>query len=214
MTVGVVLHDLGDPEGGATWRSAFDAEAWWAPDLPGHGSTPAPRNGSYDPMAVVTLARRWFAEREGAARVVAAVGQNAHAGAVLAAGAGCDALAVVDGLHGPFRAPAEDVAAMYATVRAIADDPAATGPPPVHGLDPRAAYGYGITVTATFLQRFWGDVAVPVLVVETPASATPASERAERASWFGGPVTSVDVSDATPPTIAAAVGPWVASLGL
>jgi hypothetical protein len=213
LTPALVLHDLGDPEGGAGWRSALDAETWSAPDLPGHGSAPAPRNGAYDPMAVVTLARCWFAAREGGARVVMAVGQNAHAGAVLGAGGGCDALVLVDGLHGPFGSPVEDVAAMYATVRAIADDPAATGPPPTHGLDPRATYGYGVTVTATFLQRFWGDITLPVLVVETPASATPALERAERVSWFAGPVTLAEVPDSSPATIAGAVEPWLATLG-
>jgi hypothetical protein len=133
---------------------------------------------------------------------------------VLASGAGCEALVVVDGLHGRFGTPTEEVAAMYAMVRAIADDPAATAPPPAQGLDPRAAYGYGITVSAPFLRRFWGAVTVPVLVVETPASPTPPDERAERASWFGGPITVVEVADPAPATVVAAILPWAAALGL
>ena len=51
MTV-VLLHDLGDPVGGAGWRSAAPPN-WIIPDLPGHGSTPAVRTGHYDPMSAV-----------------------------------------------------------------------------------------------------------------------------------------------------------------
>ncbi len=214
MRSGLVLHDLGDPEGGAVWRAALPDERWSAPDLPGHGTTPAPRNGAYDPMAVVTLARRWFADQADAGRVLLGVGQNAHGAAVLASGGGCDALVVVDGLHARFGTPAEEVAAMYAMVRAIAEDPAATAPAPPQGLDPRATYGYGVTVSAPFLQRFWAAIGVPVLVVETPASPTPADERAERAAWFAGPVTVVEVADAGPGAALAAVLPWVGALGL
>ena len=66
--------------------------------------------------------------------------------------------------------------------RAILADPSATDPPPVGRTDPRTRHGYGLAVTAPFLQRFWAGVQMPVLVVETPASPTPAGERAERAS--------------------------------
>ena len=55
MTV-VLLHDLGDPVGGARWRSAAPPD-WIIPDLPGHGSTPAVRTGHYDPMSAVAIAR-------------------------------------------------------------------------------------------------------------------------------------------------------------
>jgi len=55
MTV-VLLHDLGDPVGGARWRSAAPPD-WIIPDLPGHGLTPAVRTGHYDPMSAVAIAR-------------------------------------------------------------------------------------------------------------------------------------------------------------
>ena len=50
MTV-VLLHDLGAEEAGEPWRAAAP-DGWIVPDLPGHGSTPAPRHGAYDPMGL------------------------------------------------------------------------------------------------------------------------------------------------------------------
>jgi hypothetical protein len=164
-------------------------------------------------MAVVPLARRHLATDGGKGAVVVGVGQNAHAGLVLAAGGGCRAVAIVDGLHGPFRSSEDEVGAMYATIRAIADDPLATSEAPPRGLDPRASYGYGVSVSEAFLRRFWGAVDVPVLAVETPASPTPPSERAERASWFGGPVELVELGDGSPVQILAAVLSWPAGAG-
>src|SRR5947207_3270257 len=144
MTV-VLLHDLGDPDGGAAWRSAAPPD-WIIPDLPGHGLTPPVRTGHYDPMSVVAIARWTLArQRNGAvASTLVGVGFNAHPALVHAAGGDCDRVVVVDGLWGPWRLPAEEVDAVYAMIRAIAADPAATGPPPGSGLDPRARYGYGV----------------------------------------------------------------------
>src|SRR6476620_9207444 len=147
MTV-VLLHDLGDPGGGAHWRSAAPPD-WIIPDLPGHGATPAIRTGHYDPMSAVAIAR-WAIGREpnGDGATLVGVGHNAHGALVGAAGGGCDRVVVVDGLWGPWRTPAEEVDAFYAMIRAIASDPAATGPPPASGLDSRATYGYGVMSSA------------------------------------------------------------------
>ncbi|MEO6318972.1 MAG: hypothetical protein ABIP36_09340 [Acidimicrobiales bacterium] len=208
MSDTIVLHDLGDPDGGEAWRAAIAATAgcdgWLAPDLPGHGTTPAPRNGAYDPMAVVTLARRSVGEGS----LVVGVGQNAQAALVLAAGGGCSRVALVDGLHGPFDDGAAAVARMYAELRAIAGDPDAVGPSPAAGLDRRATYGYGVHVSAAFLQRFWGAVTVPVLAVETSASRTPSEARNERLAWLGGSTTSVVIDSISPVAVLAEVAVW------
>lgn len=206
MTV-VVLHDLGDPNGGAEWRAA--APNWIVPDLPGHGAAPAPRTGHYDPMAAAAIAR-WSlagADRGGPTTLVG-VGRNAHGALVHAAGGGCDRVVVVDGLWGPWRTPAEEIDAFYAMVRGIAADPAATGPAPTTGLDPRAGYGYGLMTSADFCRRFWATVDQPVLVIETPASATPPDERAERLAWFGGPVTLVEVDTPRPAAMVDRIRGW------
>jgi hypothetical protein len=59
-----------------------------------------------------------------------------------------------------------------------------------------------------FAQRFWGSVTCPVLAIETPGSPTPAQERRERATWFGGPSTLVDLDSDDPAAVAAAVEAW------
>ena len=105
MTV-VLLHDLGDPVGGARWRSAAPPD-WIIPDLPGHGSTPAVRTGHYDPMSAVAIARWTLAHQPNGtdASTLVGVGHNAHSALVGAAGGDCDRVVVVDGLWGPWRGP-------------------------------------------------------------------------------------------------------------
>src|SRR5438552_15414680 len=96
MTV-VLLHDLGDPVGGALWRSAAPPD-WIIPDLPGHGLTPATRTGHCDPMSVVAIARWTLARRQNGAdpSTLIGVGCNAHSALVVAAGGDCDRVVIVD----------------------------------------------------------------------------------------------------------------------
>lgn len=203
---GIVLHDLGDPAAGARWREALP-DGWAAPDLPGHGAAPAPRHGGYDPMGPLTLAR-WHLAGVDPSGTVVGVRQNAHAALVLAAGGGCGAVAVVDGLWGPWATPEGHIADMYRGLRRLIEDPAAVGPPPADGLDPRTAHGYGLGVSSAFCRELWGAVELPVLVIETPGSTTPPGERAERTSWFGGRVTLVELEDDAPSAVMAAVAAW------
>ena len=185
-----LLHDLGSEAAGEPWRAVVP-EGWVAPDLPGHGSTPAPRHGAYDPLGPTTLAR-WALRGQG---LVVGIGQNAHGALILAAGGGCEAVAIVDGLWGAWPAPDDAVDAMYAGIRRMLDDEGATAPPPPRGLDPRTRHGYGVTVSAEFTQKFWGSITCPVVAIETPASRTPPDERAERMSWFGGDTALVELAD-------------------
>jgi hypothetical protein len=210
MTV-VLLHDLGDPVGGAGWRSAAPPD-WIIPDLPGHGLTPPVRTGHYDPMSVVAIARWTLARQRNGAdpSTLIGVGCNAHSALVSAAGGDCDRVAVVDGLWGPWRLPVEEVDAFYAMIRAIAADPAATAPPPASGLDPRARYGYGLMSSARFAERFWATIDQPVLAIETPRSTTPRDERVGRLAWFGGATTLVELDAADAATVVDAIQTWSA----
>ncbi len=203
MTAAYVLHDLGAEEAGAPWRAAAP-EGWAAPDLPGHGSTPAPRHGAYDPLGPMTLAR-WTLAGSGLA---VGLGQNAHGALILAAGGGCDAVAIVDGLWGPWRDAESSVDEMYGAIRRILADEPAIAPPPPGGLDPRTRHGYGVTMSARFAQRFWGTITCPVLAVETPASVTPRDERIERFGWFGGESTLVELDSSEPAVVVRAIADW------
>lgn len=204
MTSAVVLHDLGSDEAGGPWRAVVP-EGWLAPDLPGHGGTPAPRHGAYDPLGPATLAR-W---ELGGSGLLVGLGQNAHGALIVAAGGGCERVAVVDGLWGPWQPPDEQVDEMYTGLRRVADDAAAIAPPPSAGRDPRTLHGYGVHVSAAFCEGFWGSVTVPVLVVETPRSITPPAERAGRIGWFGGPSTLVELAEETPAAVVEAIVSWI-----
>ena len=207
MTV-VLLHDLGDPEGGAGWRAAAPSD-WIVPDLPGHGATPASRTGHCDPMSAVAIARWTIANQaSGDTSTLVGVGHNAHGVLVNAAGGVCDRVVVVDGLWGPWLSPAEEIDAFYAMVRAIAADPAATAPPPTSGLDPRASYGYGVMSSARFARLFWATIDQPLLAIETPRSITPHDERTERMGWFGGATTLVELDTADPTAVIDAIRAW------
>ena len=203
MTVACVLHDLGAEEGRRAWR-AVAPEGWEVPDLPGHGATPAPRHGAYDPLGPTTQAR-WALEGKGLA---VGIGQNAHGALILAAGGGCDAVAVVDGLWGPWQDPTVLVDGMYRTLRSMLRDDGAIAAPPRSGLDPRTAHGYGVTMSPEFAQRFWGSVTCPVLAVETPASTTPPAERAERVRWFGDRATLLEVGEADEARVVQEISTW------
>jgi hypothetical protein len=203
VTEAFVLHDLGAEEAGEPWRAVVPA-GWLAPDLPGHGDTPAPRHGAYDPLGPVTLAR-WALDGRG---VVVGVGENAHGALILGAGGGCERVAIVDGLWGGWPSPEEQIAEMYASLRRVFEDAGAIAAPPANGLDPRARHGYGVHVSPDFCRRFWGAVTVPVLAVETSRSTTPPDERVERVSWFGGPAELVELPSDDPAAVVAAVLSW------
>lgn len=213
MSLAVVLHDLGDADGGAAWRAAVPDPTWEVLDLPGHGVEPAPRHGAYDPMGPMTLARWRLAHHGDRGSLVVGVGENAIGALLLAAGGACDAIAIVDGLHGPWPDTAEErVEVMYRQVRAVLADPASHGPAPVGVVDPRTAHGYALVNTPRQCRRFWSVVTIPTLVVETPASSTPPGERAERVGWFGGPTSLVELDAAAPSDVLEVVQRWRSGL--
>lgn len=209
MTV-MLVHDLGDADAGARWRAVAPSD-WIIPDLPGHGDTPAPRTGHYDPMAVVALARWTLAGHEES--TVIGVRRNAHGALIHAAARGCSRVVVVDGLWGEWPTPRVSVDELYASIRALADDRSATAPPPARGLDPRTRHDYGLFVSERFARRFWGCIDQPVLAIETPASTTPQSERNERLSWFGGPASFVELDTDDPLAVVVAISDWLTSRG-
>ena len=178
MTAAVlVLHEIGDEAAGEPWRRAVEKAGFpagsAAPDLPGHGTAPAPTGGSYDLSDPVVTAMGWLTRLPSGARppVVIGVGSSGWSAQVLALGGRAAGLVLVDGLGGPWRGNDEAMAAEYEWVRAVADDPAATAAPPAAGLDPRAAYGPGPDTgpSRELAREVAAGLPGPTLVILTPA---------------------------------------------
>jgi hypothetical protein len=211
----LALHDVGEVGGGGPWRSALLAAGWTgpvsAPDLPGHGTTPAPVGGSYelgDPVLAVLPAVPAEAED---APVVLGVGTNGWCASILALGGRASALVLVDGLGGPFRPQVEAMAAERERLRRIADDPAALAPPPATGLDPRLRHGVSPLGNRPMAERAALCTPVPVLLLESPASPVPPEDRAAVAGRYPGGATVVEVESAAPEAVAPAVVAWVSA---
>lgn len=203
----VVAHDFGDVDAYAAWSVAAPS-SWTILDLPGHGRVPAPASGHYDPMAVATLAR-WSAIGDA---VLVGERMNAHAILTAAAGGTGRGIVIIDGLWGPWVDVRTQIDVWHAAIRAIANDPAATDPPPSGGVDPRIRYDYGIMTSAAFAQHFWAAIDQPVLAIETPRSVTPDGERKDRLSWFAGPTSLVETAAADPSVLVPVIEEWCATL--
>jgi hypothetical protein len=207
----LVLHDVGDPDGGARWRDALAGAGWpgrvQAPDLPGHGSAPAPVGGTYE-LTDALLAVLPDVPADGDRPVVLGVGTNGWCASVLALGGRASALVLVDGLGGPFVEPAEAMARERERLRRLADDPAAVGPPPATGLDPRLRHGVSPLGNRPMAERVAAATTVPVLVIETPASPVDAGDRAAVAGRFPAGATVVEVPAGDHDAVAAAVVDW------
>lgn len=207
----LVLHDIGDPAGGTPWREAI-ADAGWpgpvlAPDLPGHASAPAPVGGAYD-LADPVLAALQVLDAADPAPLVVGVGRSGWSAWLLALGGRAGALVLVDGLGGPWLDPAAATADNRQRLRAIADDPAAVAPPPASGIDPRLAHGVPPQPSRDLAVRAAAATAVPVMVVQTPASSVDPDDAAELVAGFAAGATLVEISDGAPGVAVPAVLAW------
>jgi len=215
VTLLLVLHDLGDPGGGRRWRTALEGAGWpgavRAPDLPGHGTTPAPVGGSYELTDPVLAVLPSVPAEDPDPPVVLGVGTNGWCASILALGGRASALVLVDGLGGPFRSQADVMAAERERLRAIADDPAAVAPPPATGLDPRLRHGVTPLGHPGVAERAAAATQVPVLLVESPASAVGREERDAVARRYPAGATVAEVASADPDTVAAAVVAWASA---
>ena len=210
----LVLHDAGDAGAGAPWAAALATAGWpgevCAPDLPGHGTAPAPDDGAYELVdagfAVLPALHRLGAVRP----VVVGVGANGWAAQVLALAGRASALVLVDGLGGPWRTPAASIADERARLRAVFDDPGAVAPAPEGILDPRLRHGVNRQTGLGLARRAAAALAVPVLVLESPGSHV-GPERADLVRCIA-VVATADVPSAEAPAVAPAVVAWASTL--
>jgi pimeloyl-ACP methyl ester carboxylesterase len=193
----LVIHDAGDPQGGARWARLVDA---WpgpalAPDLPGHGGTPPPTGAAYAPADGAFAADQALQDAGLADDVVWVLGHGwgGFAAELLAAAGRASRLVLVDGLGPPWRTVDEIVADQHRWLRAVLADAAALAPP-AGTPDPRLAHGFWSIWERRFVADFRRSIKVPVLAIETPASATPSEERDDRLKDYGGPAELMHVA--------------------
>lgn len=210
MTDLLVLHDVGAP-GGGEWADAF---ADWpgrviAPDLPGHNSTPPPVGGQYETGDAVYTALDLLRAEPSDELVVVGVGHSGAAAHVLALGGRAVGLVLVDGLGGPWLTPIELDARQRALRRTILATPAALAEPASGVDDPRATMVLGAS-HRDFAVRQAEATRLPVLVVETPRSATPDAEELV-GHYDRSNLARLDGRD--PVQVASAVRSWWSHLG-
>lgn len=198
----LVLHDLG-AAGGDEWNLAF---AGWigsvdAPDLPGHGRAAQPVGGHHEVGdALFAVADRL----DGDPPVVLGVGANGHSARVIALGGRASGLVLVDGLGGPWLdVPARNVA-LRELRREVLLTPGTMEAHQPPGTDVRATMVLPVTDRAHVVD-VCSRIAVPTLVVETPASSTP---DADEVSAVFPDARLVRIGERTPAAVAEVVVAW------
>ena len=188
----VLLHDLGSSGRRGRAVARRGAGGWHVPDLPGHGDAPAPRTAP---------TTRWAghpgAVGPGGRGSLVGVAQNAHGALILAAGGGCGAVAIVDGLWGPWQGPEDAIDAMYAGLRASSPTRAPRRAPP-SGLDPAPGTGTASAMSAPFAQRFWGAVTVPCWRSRRPRHRPRRPSAPSGSAGSAATTTLVEPDDAAP----------------
>lgn len=213
----LVLHASGDLAGGAPWAEAFTAAGWpghvLAPDLPGHAGAPPPLGGNYESggavFAVLPLLRKLA---DGPRPVVVGVGCTGWGAMIVALSGRAAGLVLVDGLGGPWSTPQEIIAGQRDILRAIADDPAAVAPPPPGDSDPRLLHTIGTLRNERLATRMAAGMPVPTLVLESPGSPLPATDRERLIGQFKAPVEVATVATARPSEVAPRVVAWLPGL--
>lgn len=206
----LVLHALGDIEGGAPWVQALAAVglAATAPDLPGHGQAEASLDGSYTTGLILLAAARCL-DPEETAPVVVGVGASGWVALVLALAGRASAVAVVDGLGGPWRSAAEATADGVAWARRLISDPHQLGPVPAGVADPRLDHLPPPFSNERVARQALVALRVPLLVVSGPADPLAAEERSRLLAHARVPVTAALAPSARPDDFAPVLSDWL-----
>ncbi|MEM7287666.1 MAG: alpha/beta fold hydrolase [Actinomycetota bacterium] len=210
MTRVVLLHDLGDPGGGAPWAEAMTAAGVVdvvAPDLPGHGSADPPVGGNYVRADAGYLLAGLLGDglvlKDA---VLVGVGHSGWVATVAAVGGHVGGVALIAGLGRPWRSVDDRLARRRRRTRELLADDAAMAVHEGPGADPRLRYvlephgDQALAIEAAAL------VTVPTLVVEPDLDAA----TLEVAAAFGGPVTLAE-TDTERSSAAREVAAWLAT---
>jgi pimeloyl-ACP methyl ester carboxylesterase len=208
VTTLLVIHDAGDPRAGARWAKLL--AAWHgpslAPDLPGHGASPPPTGASYAPADAAFAADQALQQAGMAEGDLVVLGHRwgGFAAELLAAAGRASRLVLVDGLGPPWCTVDEVVADQHRWLREVLADRESLEPP-ARTPDPRLQHGFWSVWERGFVADFRKSISVPVLAVETPASRTPAAERAERLADYTGRAEGVEAADTSASAVADAL---------
>jgi len=190
MTPIVVVHDVGSS--GAGWRAAlrsWDGDAH-APDL-------LLERASGDRTDVVWLLLEHMEGWRDRAPVIVGCGEHSLAAETFALSGWVGGLVLVDGLGGAWTTPEQQVRAQTEWLRRKYDDP---------------SFGsYPLVWVESFARALRANVACPVLLIETPASITPAGEAERRAAQFRQPADLVRLGSPEPVRVVEAIKAWVGS---
>jgi len=186
----VVAPDVGDDR--SAWR---DALSGWPDDIVVPDLVVAGAIGDRTDV-VWRLLEQMEAWRD-RAPVIVGCGEHSLAAETFALAGWVGALVLLDGLGGEWMTPDEQVAAQHAWLRAKFRDPDAPGYPRLW--------------VESFAAALRGSIRCPVLLIETPASITPAEEVAPRASQYAGQVEQVRLDSADRAGIVEAIKAWMGS---
>lgn len=213
----LVLHAPGAAAAGGPWREALADLGWegpvLAPDLPGHGDAAPPVGGDHELADAAFEAMRMLVDVDmaDARPVVVGVGANGWPAQLLALGGRARALVLVEGLGTPWVTTEAGARLDRDRMRALADDAAALAPHHAGGLDPRLAHGPHPHGSRDLALRAARAIAVPTLLVESPASTTSVADRQALCDEWAAPVEVALVPDLGPPTVVDAVSTWWAA---
>lgn len=190
MTPILVVHDLDDD--GSAWRAALSGwpDAAVVPDLDVEGAVG-------DRTDVVWLLLEQMEAWRDRAPVIVGCGEHELAAETFALAGWAGGLVLLDGLGGDWMTPDEQVAAQVAWLRAKFQDPERSGYPRLW--------------VESFAGALRANIRCPVLVVETPASITPADEAERRARQFDRPATVVWLDELDPVEVVSAISTWMGS---
>jgi hypothetical protein len=206
----LVLHDIGDRNGGAPWRDALEDAGWpgpvLAPDLPGHCGEPGPIDGAYELVdAAWHSLRLLHAAALETLPVIVGVGTNGWSAELLGLGGRAAGVVLVDGLGGPWLTPAEWVDAQRTWIRVVADDTDDLAG--ADGLDPRLRHGVPGLSSEPMATRVASALEAPVLIVQTPAAALIGAAADELVNAFRS-ATVEHLAEQSPEQIAPLVVRW------
>jgi pimeloyl-ACP methyl ester carboxylesterase len=186
-----------------------------APDLPGHGQAEPSVDGSYTGGLIMLAAARYLAAEDTSdPPVVVGAGASGWVALVLALAGRASAVAVVDGLGGPWRSAADATADGVAWARRLLSEPALSEPVPAGSTDPRLDHLLPPFSNERVVREVLAALRVPLLAVSGPADPLSADEREALLAEAGAPVSTAIARSAGAVDVAPLVSDWMGRIGL